>query len=107
MSESLADLKKNWVFGKWVFASGLVWAVSMNLYPWFLAYFHGAASTGVWAACLGVVSVGNPALLGIQNLVGPKIAHCIRDSGPEGVAPLGAQDHRCHLLSPRLFSASH
>lgn len=83
MSESLSDLKKNWIFGKWVFASGLVWAVSMNLYPWFLVYFHGAASTGVWAACVGVVSVGNPALLGIQNFLGPKIAHVYALSGPK------------------------
>lgn len=83
LSESRADLKKNWIFGKWVFASGLVWALSMNLYPWFLAYFHGTASTGVWAACVGVVSVGNPALLGIQNFVGPKIAHVYAASGPK------------------------
>jgi O-antigen/teichoic acid export membrane protein len=85
LSESLADLKKNWVFGKWVFASGLVWALAMNLYPWFLAYFHGTASAGVWAACLGVVSVGNPALLGIQNFVGPKIAHVYAASGPKAL----------------------
>ena len=88
MSEALSDLKKNWVFGKWVFASGLVWAVAMNLYPWFLAYFHGPASTGVWAACVGVVSVGNPALLGIQNLVGPKIAHEYAESGPRALRRL-------------------
>jgi O-antigen/teichoic acid export membrane protein len=75
LGESLTDFKKNWALGKWVFASGLVWAVSMNLYPWFLAAFHGVATTGIWAACLGVVSVGNPLLLGIQNLAGPKIAH--------------------------------
>ena len=85
MSESLADLKKNWILGKWVFASGLVWAVSMNLYPWLLAAFHGVASTGVWAACLGVVSVGNPVLLGIQNLVGPKIAHKYAAEGPRAL----------------------
>jgi O-antigen/teichoic acid export membrane protein len=84
-SESLADLKKNWVFGKWVFASGLVWAVSTNLYPWFLAFFHGAASTGVFAACAGVVSVGNPVLLGIQNLMGPKIAHVYAAHGPDAL----------------------
>lgn len=88
ISESRADLKKNWVFGKWVFASGLVWAASANLYPWFLAYFHGTASTGVWAACLGIVSVGNPALLGIQNLVGPKIAHAYAESGPKALRRL-------------------
>jgi O-antigen/teichoic acid export membrane protein len=82
LGESLADLKKNWVFGKWVFASGLVWAVSMNLYPWFLAAYHGTASSGVWTACWGVVAVGNPALLGIQNLLGPKISHAYAEAGP-------------------------
>ncbi len=54
----------------------------MNLYPWFLAAVHGAASAGGWAAWLGVGSVGNPALLGIQNLVGPKIAHEYAAAGP-------------------------
>lgn len=85
VDESLADLKKNWVFGKWVFASGLVWATSMNLYPWFLAHFHGTASTGVWAACVGVISVGNPALIGIMNFVGPKIAHVHAEVGPKAL----------------------
>jgi O-antigen/teichoic acid export membrane protein len=81
MSESLADLRKNWIFGKWVFASGLVWAVSMNLYPWLLATFRGVASAGVWAACLGVVSIGGPVMVGIQNLAGPKIAHVYAAAG--------------------------
>jgi O-antigen/teichoic acid export membrane protein len=85
LGESWADFKKNWTFGRWVFASGLVWAVSMNLYPWFLAYFHGTASTGVWAACMGVVSVGNPGLVGFQNFLGPKIAHVYAASGPQAL----------------------
>ena len=105
MSESRADLKKNWVFGKWVFASGLVWALSMNLYPWFLAYFHGTASTGVWAACLGVVSVGNPALLGIQNFVGPKIAHVYAASGTKALRRFVLKITAAHL-SPRVSSLS-
>jgi O-antigen/teichoic acid export membrane protein len=85
ISESLSDLKKNWILGKWIFASGLVWVVSMNLYPWLLAAFRGVASTGVWAACLGVASVANPVLLGIQNLVGPKIAHVYAAKGPRAL----------------------
>ena len=85
ISDSLADLKRNWVLGKWVLASGLVWTIAMNLYPWILAAFHGVASTGVWAACLGVVSIANPALKGIQNLVGPKIAHVHATKGPKAL----------------------
>jgi O-antigen/teichoic acid export membrane protein len=88
MGESLADLKMNWILGKWIFASGLVWVVSMNFYPWLLAVFHGVASTGVWAACIGVVSVGNPVLLGVQNIVGPKIAHVYAAKGPRALRRL-------------------
>jgi O-antigen/teichoic acid export membrane protein len=79
--ESIADLRRNWTFGKWVFASGLLWTASTNLYPWLLAFFHGAGSAGTFAACMGVVSASNPVLLGIQNLVGPKIAHEYANNG--------------------------
>lgn len=85
LGESLADFRKNWTFGKWVFASGLIWAVSMNLYPWLLATFHGVASVGIWAACLGVVSVGGPVMVGIQNLAGPKIAHVYAAKGHQAL----------------------
>jgi O-antigen/teichoic acid export membrane protein len=75
LGRSVADLKTNWTFGRWVFASGLVYTASANLYPWLLAFFHGPAAAGVFAACFGVVSASNPALLGLQNFLGPKIAH--------------------------------
>ncbi len=70
------DFCTNWSLGRWIFASGILWTISVNLYPWFLTYFHGVAATGVWAACFGIVALGNPMLLGIQNFVGPKISHC-------------------------------
>jgi O-antigen/teichoic acid export membrane protein len=85
LSDYTADLRKNWLLGKWVFASGLIWALGTNLYPWFVAAFHGVASAGVWAACVGVVSVGNPILKGTQNLVGPKISHEHAEKGPRAL----------------------
>jgi O-antigen/teichoic acid export membrane protein len=88
MRESISDLKKNWILGKWVFASGLIWTIAVNLYPWLLAAFHGVASTGIWAACLGVISIGNPALLGIQNFVGPKISHVYAAEGGKALRRL-------------------
>ncbi len=85
INESVLDLKRNLIFGKWVFASGLLWTASTNLYPWLLAFFHGAAAAGVFAACLGVVSASNPVLLGIQNFLGPKIAHVYATRGQIGL----------------------
>jgi len=78
---SLADLKTNWNFARWVFASGILWAVSMNLYPWFLTVFHGTASAGVWGACLGVLALVNVPLMSLQNFIGPKIAKVYAEGG--------------------------
>lgn len=80
-----ADFARNWSFGKWVFASAVLWAVSMNIYPWLIVAFHGAAATGLWAACMGVVALGNMLMMGIQNFLGPKVAQVYADHGVEGM----------------------
>jgi O-antigen/teichoic acid export membrane protein len=79
--QSVSDFKSNWKFGKWVFLSGVVWTVSMNLYPWFLTFFHGTASVGVWGASLGIMALVNVPLLGVQNFLGPKIANIYATDG--------------------------
>ena len=75
------DLTTNLSFGKWPLMSGLVWALTMHVYPWLLVGFHGSAAAGVWAAGLGVMALGNPLLLGLQNYVGPRIASDYADGG--------------------------
>jgi O-antigen/teichoic acid export membrane protein len=70
-----SDLRRNWAFGKWVFASGMAWALTTYLYPWILTGFHGHAAAGTWAACLGIVGITNPLVVGAQNFLGPSIAH--------------------------------
>jgi len=76
------DFKKNFSFGKWTLASSLLWTLGMTIYPWLLAYFHGTASTGVWAACWGIIAVANPILLGMQNFLGPKIVQSFTSNNP-------------------------
>lgn len=76
-----ADFMESWANGKWLLASGLVWAVSMNLYAWIVAVFHGTASAGSWAAALGVMTLINPLMLGVQNYLGPRILHATTDGG--------------------------
>jgi len=82
INQAISDFKLNWSFGKWVFASRLLWVISMHLYPWILTAFHGTSSTGVWASCLGIVALCNPLLMGVQNYLGPKIAHTFAKNGP-------------------------
>lgn len=75
------DLKRNWQFTKWVLASCILSVFARYLYPWVLTAFHGTAVTGVWAACLGIVALGNPVLMGLGNYIGPKISNVYAISG--------------------------
>lgn len=79
--QTIPDFRQSWSLGKWVLASTLLWALSMNFYPWILAAFHGTTATGVWAACLGIVAISKPILTGVQNFLGPKIAHTYATDG--------------------------
>jgi O-antigen/teichoic acid export membrane protein len=81
ISHAISDLTYNWTFAKWVFASGILWTISMNLYPWLLTFFYGAASAGIWGACFGVIAIINVPLTGIQNFLGPKIANIYAEGG--------------------------
>jgi len=94
----MADLRHNWTTGKWVFVSGIVWALGTYLYPWLLLALHGSASAGVWAACFGMVALANPLILGVQNYLGPSIAHAFAQGG---FGPL-----RRHTLGAALVMAA-
>ena len=70
-----SDFGRNWSLGKWFLAYTLAFTASSLLYPWILASFHGTSATGVLAACTGVVFLANPFMLGMSNLLNPKISH--------------------------------
>lgn len=74
-SPILEDWKKNWALGKWIYASLIITLLAGITYPWLLLVFHGPRATGIWGACFGMVNLGNPFQLGIQNYLAPKIAH--------------------------------
>jgi O-antigen/teichoic acid export membrane protein len=80
-AEVWPDFRRSWQSGRWILASAVVWSLGNQLYPWLLAAFHGTGAAGAWAACLGIVGLVNPALLGLQNSFGPRIAHAYADGG--------------------------
>jgi O-antigen/teichoic acid export membrane protein len=89
------DLKRNWALAKWVLGSGILWQVTGYLFPWVLAAFHGAAVTGTWAACCGIVALGNPVLLGLSNCVLPRISARYAEAG---IVAMKRYVHYCSLL---------
>ncbi len=65
--------------------SGLIWALAMYTYPWLLVAFDGSSAAGIWAAGLGVMALGNPLLMGLQNYLGPRIASDYAAGGVEAL----------------------
>jgi O-antigen/teichoic acid export membrane protein len=82
---TLADLRMNWSFGKWAFAAQLTLLAAAYTVPWLLAFFSGTEETGRFAACMSVVMVVNPVLIGLNNFLGPQ---AIQIYQREGLLPL-------------------
>ncbi len=81
----LPDLQQNWRLARWLFGSSVGRAGSSQMYPWILTAFHGAAATGVLAACRGILFAANPFLIGLQNFLSPKFAHEFHENGSDGL----------------------
>jgi O-antigen/teichoic acid export membrane protein len=77
----IPEFRRNWSLGKWIFASGSVWELTTHLHLWILTAFHDTSSAGVWAACHGIVALGNPVFMGGQNYIGPKISCAYANGG--------------------------
>ena len=95
---AVADFRRNWLLGKWNLAGGLANLAGIQAYPWILALFHGNAATGSLAACLGVVFIANPVIIGFGNFLGPKITHAFAQGG-------AAEVHRIILKATLVFFA--
>ena len=61
--------------GGWVFSSGLLWTLLTNTYVWILSAVAGYSQSARWGACLAITASCNPLFLGLQNYIGPRVAH--------------------------------
>ena len=82
---AIADLRRNWSFGKWAFGSQLATLASGYGMPWMLALFLGTAATGRYAACLSIVMIANPLLIGLNNFLSPQAIHAYHTHGLGGL----------------------
>ena len=72
---------EHWEFGRWVLATSVLTTFQAYVVHWLLAFVSGTADTGVYAACMTIVLLLNPLLLGFSNFLGPKTAKAFADGG--------------------------
>ncbi|MGE3844880.1 MAG: lipopolysaccharide biosynthesis protein, partial [Vicinamibacterales bacterium] len=73
---------QNWRFGQWVLAGRAVSLLNSDvLVIWLIAVLAGPAASGMFTACMGVVFFSNPFVLGVSNLLVPRIAQAHAQGG--------------------------
>jgi O-antigen/teichoic acid export membrane protein len=97
-------MRQSWSLGKWLLATQLTVTMQVQINYWLLAWIAGTTATGVYAACMSVVSLANPMLLGSSNILNARAALAFK----EGAARLRREAIRDSLLlgtAMMLFSA--
>lgn len=72
---SLKVLGDNWSFGKWLVAGQMNGVAHGFVLYWLLGLLAGSSATGAFSACMSVVMLSNPLILGMSNFIGPGLAH--------------------------------
>ena len=77
--------KQSWHLGKWLLLSRSAILLQGYSTYWLSMLVAGAATTGVYAACMSVVSFANPILLGLYNFLVPRSVLAWKDGGGAGL----------------------
>lgn len=89
------ELGRNWNFGRWLVAGQMVGVVHGFVIYWLLELLIDTSATGLFAACMTILTLSNPLILGLGNALGPRIAR-VATSEPEAAAR--ALVHRSNLM---------
>jgi O-antigen/teichoic acid export membrane protein len=77
----LPDWQRNWKLGCWEAGSQVVGLCQVFMLHWLLAVYLGPRATGIYAACVAVVALSNPFVVGIGNLLTPQAARAFAQEG--------------------------
>ncbi len=69
----VADTRENLRYGRWLLLGSLCHIGSLYAFPWFLYIQQGKTGTGAFAACMSIVNLLNPLIIGFTNFFRPKL----------------------------------
>jgi len=90
-TDHAAEFARGWRFGRWVFGGQMLFTSVAFVIQWTIAYLMDEAAVGVYSACMTLVLLANPVVLGLQNLLSPSIAKAMHDGGVVRVRQLVGQ----------------
>jgi len=87
-----ATMQRSWSLGKWLVVADIMIQIQGFATYWLTLAIAGAAATGVYAACMTVISVANPVVNGLGNLLLPKLVLEWKQRGAAGLRRKAIQD---------------
>jgi O-antigen/teichoic acid export membrane protein len=71
-SRVAASIRHSWGLGKWFLASQILTQVQIYVPYWLTVLLAGVGATGIYAACMSVVALVNPLIIGIGDTLMPR-----------------------------------
>ena len=78
----------NFKYGKWIAGENICSVAMMFFSQWFLISSVGEVAAGVYSACLTIVFLANPFLLGVSSVFAPSVAREFNQKGWKGMLPV-------------------
>jgi O-antigen/teichoic acid export membrane protein len=78
-------LKQTWTVGKWLLVGQIAVQVQRHIIYWVAMLTAGAAVTGVYAACMSIVSFADPLIFALGNVFTPKLRLAWKNDGGPGL----------------------
>ena len=82
--------RQNWPFAKWMLADQTVLVLNSYVPHWLLAVLFGVAATGRFTASAQIFLVLNPLVLGLNNVLTPRMAQAMSGRGLPANCQAGA-----------------
>jgi O-antigen/teichoic acid export membrane protein len=73
--------QEHWRFGRWVLLDQGVAVTAGFSMHWLLGWFGGTDAAGVFGACLAVVQLANPVIMGLGNVLEPRMSLLVAEGG--------------------------
>jgi len=75
-------IRQNLSFGGWILAGRMVGQLNTDIFVlWLIAFVLGNKATGIFAACMTVVHLSNPFVIGVGQVLTPRVAQAWADNG--------------------------
>jgi len=97
----MAEAKRNARLGGWACLSRITNVAESYSVHWLLAFMIGTVATGEFAACMTVVNLSNPFLLGVGAVLAPYAARAYANGGRSELSTLMSRAN-CWLLPPTM-----